>query len=91
MIVAPARGDSNDITLTMRWNYAEVLYFDTGATLDDLREAVTTLEEIEPTARRVLGGIHPLVMNIEASLQNARSKLASFDALSGGVRDLSVS
>ena len=32
---------------------------DDGATLDDLREAVTTLEETERTARRVLGGAHP--------------------------------
>ena len=32
---------------------------DTGATLDDLREAVTTLEELERTARRVFGGAHP--------------------------------
>ena len=31
------------------------LYEDPDATLDDLREAVTTLEEIEPTARRVFG------------------------------------
>ena len=66
-------------------------YEDPGATVDDIREAVTTFEEIEPTARRVLGGTHPLAMNIEAHLQNARSKLASFDALSEGVRDLSVS
>ena len=59
--------------------------------LDDLREAMTTLEEIEPTARRVLGGAHPLTAEIEPTLQNARSKLASFDALAEGVRDLSVS
>ena len=32
------------------------LYMDPSATLDDLREAVTTLEEMERTARRVLGG-----------------------------------
>ena len=30
-----------------------------GATLDDLREAVTTLEDTERIARRVLGGAHP--------------------------------
>ena len=32
---------------------------DPGATLDDLREAVATLEETAPTARRVFGGAHP--------------------------------
>ena len=36
------------------------VYKDPGATLDDLREAVTTLEESERIARRVLGGAHPL-------------------------------
>ena len=44
----------------MTWNYAEALYQDTGATLDDLREAVTTLEETERTMRRVFGGAHPI-------------------------------
>ena len=48
---------------------------DDGATLDGLREAVTTLEEIEPIARRVLGGTHPLVVGIEAQLQESRAAL----------------
>ena len=34
-----------------------------------------TLEEIEPTARRVLGGAHPLAQDIEGSLQTARAEL----------------
>ena len=55
----------------MRWNYAETLYADPGATLDDLREAVTTLEETARTARRVLGGTHPLVAEIQVSLRAA--------------------
>ena len=84
-------GESNETTLKMRTIYAEALYKDPAAALHDLREAVTTLAEIEPIARRVLGGTHPVAMNIEASLQNARSKLASFDALSERMRDLSVS
>ena len=53
--------------------YATTLCLDRDATLDDLNEAVTTLEEIEPTARRVLGGAHPLVGSIEEDLQNARA------------------
>ena len=47
-----------------------MLYKDDGATLDDLREAVTTLEETERTARRVFGGAHPLTTEIERDLQN---------------------
>jgi len=59
----------------MRWIYARALCEDAGATLDDLNEAVTTLEDIERTARRVLGGAHPTTMGIERSLQNSRAEL----------------
>ena len=42
-------------------DYARALYErTTRATLDDLREAVTTLEDTERIARRVLGGAHPV-------------------------------
>ena len=58
-------------------SYARTLYLDDGATLDNLREAVTTLEETERTARRVLGGAHPVVASIENSLRNARALLAA--------------
>ena len=51
------------------------LYMNTGATLDDLREAVTTVEEIKRTARRVLGSAHPITLKIEDSLQDARAAL----------------
>ena len=44
-------------------------------TLDDLCEAVNTLEEIERTARRVLGGAHPDTMRIEGSLREVRAAL----------------
>ena len=59
----------------MRWAYAESLYKDADATLDDLREAVTTLEDTALIARRVLGGAHPVTMGIEVSLRNARAAL----------------
>ena len=59
----------------MRWNYAEALYKDDAATRDDLREAVTTLEDASRIARRVLGGAHPLTEGIEEDLQNARAVL----------------
>ena len=67
-------GSNNETTLKMRMIYAKALYEDPGATLDDLHEAVTTLEEIERTARRVLGGAHPVVKSIEAVLRNARAR-----------------
>jgi hypothetical protein len=68
-------GEYHPLTLGMRWIYAEALYKDTGATLDDHREAVTTFEEIERTARRVMGGTHPTTAGIERDLQNARVAL----------------
>ena len=43
--------------------------------LDHLREAVTTLEETERIARRVLGGAHPDTAAIEGNLRNARTML----------------
>ena len=58
-----------------RWIYAMALFEDDGATLDDLHEAVTTLEGAEQTARRVLGGAHPTKGGIEAALQDARAAL----------------
>ena len=48
---------------------------DGSATLDDLREAVTTLEDTERTLRRVLGGAHPLTRGIERELRIVRAKL----------------
>jgi hypothetical protein len=70
-------GDNNEITLRMRWIYARALYGDPGATLDDLREAVTTLAEIERTARRVLGVSHPITTGIERHSRQARDALAA--------------
>ena len=67
--------DSHELTLRMRLIYARALYQDDSGTLDDLREAVSTLEEAEQTARRVLGGAHPLTGAIEESLQETRAVL----------------
>ena len=39
--------------------------------LDDLREAVATLEDTERIARRVLGGSHPLTTGMEENSQMA--------------------
>jgi len=68
-------GEGNEITLKMRWHYARALYMDDGATLDDLREAVATLDDVGRTARQVFGGSHPFTKGIESELQNARVAL----------------
>ena len=48
---------------------------DPGATLDDVREAVETLEETERIARRVLGGASPTLVPIVGALRGARAAL----------------
>jgi len=72
-------GESDELTLKMRWNYAVALYRDDGATLDDLHEAVSTLEEIEPIARRVLGSAHPTTTGINRALRASRGVLSARD------------
>ena len=68
-------GDNEDLTLRMRSLYADALYKDAGATLDDLRGAVTTLEDTARIARRVFGGAHPLAAAVEGALRQAQEAL----------------
>ena len=68
-------GEGHRITLKIRWTYAEALYKDDGATLDDLREAVNTLEDAGRIARRVFGSAHPLTEGMKSGLRNARAAL----------------
>ena len=67
--------EDDNTTLRMRWIYANALYADDDATLDDLRKAVTTLEDAGRTARRVFGSTHPLTEGIEDELQKSRAAL----------------
>ena len=68
-------GEEHRLVLKMGYHYAQMLYHDTCASLDDLREAVTTLEDAGRTARRVMGGAHPLTVDIERELRHARAAL----------------
>ena len=74
-------GESHELTLKMQCAYAQSLYRDDAATLADLREAVETLEDAERTARRVLGGAHPLMVGTEQQLRKLRELLAAREAL----------
>ena len=75
-------GDSNETTLRLRWHYARAL---SENTLDSLREAVTMLGETVRTARRALGGTHPLTRDIEVELRDTRAALrAREETPSGG-------
>ena len=50
---------------------------DPGATLDDLNEAVTTLEDAGRIARRVFGSAHPLAKGLGRALQIGRAALGT--------------
>ena len=77
-------GDGNDVTIRMRSHYAQALCRDANATLDDLCEAVTTFEDVVRIARRLLGGAHPLVLDIESDLRAARAMLRARETPSPG-------
>ena len=67
----------------MRSLYAEMLHKKDGTTLDDLREAVTTLEDTARIARRVLGGAHPLTETIDSELEKTRAALRARETPGG--------
>ncbi len=73
-------GKGHMTTLKMRKIYAKALYHDDGSTLDDLREAVTTFEDLERTTRRMLGSEHPFVGGMEVNLRRARAALRAREA-----------
>ena len=68
-------GHQHIVMFRMKKVYAEAQWRDDRATLDDLREAVNSLEDLAPTARRVLGGAHPNTSAIEEALRDARATL----------------
>ena len=67
-------GENNEITLRARWIYATALC-DIGATLDDLREAVTTLKSVAPSWKRVFGEAHPETQRVQGALKEVREAL----------------
>ena len=71
------RGDSRELTLKMRWLYAVALHHDPDATLDDVREAVETLESVAPLWKRVFGPSHPETPLVQNALEDAREALAA--------------
>ena len=72
-VVRRVLGENHELALRTRGCYAEALYFDDGATPGDLREAVTTLEDVVRISRRVLGGSHPFTTEVEDDLQRAQA------------------
>ena len=79
-VVRRVIGDSDALALRVRIVYGIALYEDSAATLDDLREAAETLEEIERTGRRVLGSRNPVVVEIEKALRRSQAVLGAHEA-----------
>ncbi len=77
-------GDNDVNTLRLRWNYARTLYMDEGATLNDLHEAVATLESVANSWKRIFGPAHPDTPKAQAALRTARGALAKHAAASSG-------
>ena len=77
-------GEVHDLMFRMKGIYGQMLFVDTGATLDDLREAVKFIEETMRTAQRVLGGTHPLTSAIKRDLRRSRTALAARETPSPG-------
>jgi len=77
-------GEEHRVTLKTRWTYASSLCEDPAATLDDLREAVTTLEDARRIARRVFGGAHPITGGLGCDLIKARGTLRARETPSPG-------
>ena len=77
-------GENDMTTLNLRGIYGAMLHKDPASTLDDLRESVRTLEDLARTARRVLGGAHPLAQNYEYDLRKARAVLRARETPSPG-------
>ena len=75
-------GNSNEITLSMKYYHARALCEDPAATLDDLREAVEILESVAAVWKRVFGNAHPDTPRIQGLLAAARKALAANAAAS---------
>jgi hypothetical protein len=57
------------------------LYNDPCLTLDDLREAANELEDLAPTALRVLGSAHPDVGGMEDTARRLREAVRAGETL----------
>ena len=76
-------GTKDLYTLTLTKILAQTLFNDPRATLDELREAVTMLEDIDRIGKRVLGGAHPNTKETERDLRLARAALRAREVPDG--------
>ena len=70
-------GREDLVSLRINWLYANSLWGDPDATLDDLVEAEATLKSVERSWRRIIGSAHQDTRDLELSLARARQKLSA--------------
>ena len=71
---------SRELWIEIFGNHGPEQYQDDGATLDDVRAAVTTIEDTAGTARRVFGDTHPFTRWVEDEVRAARAALDAREA-----------
>ena len=69
-------GEDHNLTLSLRWIYANTLSISESATVADLSEAVTTLESVAMSYKRVMGTSHPETSRVQIALNSTRAILA---------------
>ena len=80
-------GESDMLTHRITLDHTVALYrlWGDGATVDNLRWMVNTLENMERTVRRVLGGARSFTELLEHNLQYSRAALRAREGDEGGV------
>ena len=68
-------GESGAYTLRLRWLYANCLCDCNNATLNDVAEAVQTLESVAQLWKRVMGERHPEMARVLNASKAAREQL----------------
>ena len=69
-------GKDHDITFRMQRMYAQCLYRNDGASLDDVTAAIAQLEDLDRRMTRTYGAAHPQTGSTRTRLEAARKKLA---------------
>jgi tetratricopeptide (TPR) repeat protein len=82
-------GKGNIDVFRLRWSYGKFLYRAPDATLDDIREAVATLEETYSTVRRVFGAEHTYTREMDPhDLRCAQAELRAREGKWRGIGEV---
>ena len=73
-------GVEDDTYIRLRATYGQALLECDEASRDDVVEALAIFEDLASTIRRIYGTAHPFMPRIQADIEEARKKLAFFDA-----------